>query len=81
MEYPILYKYWTVVKFSVYLVNKDCTVDDEMNNGNNNCLKTEKVYKSTFVAYYNLNKNDINARIYLYNVIPDHYWFDLKTRE
>uniref|UniRef100_A0A0N5CBD5 Helitron_like_N domain-containing protein n=1 Tax=Strongyloides papillosus TaxID=174720 RepID=A0A0N5CBD5_STREA len=81
MEYPILYKDWTVVRLAVHLINEDCTVADEMNNGNNNCFKAEKGYKSTLVAYYNLNKNDINARKYLYNEIPEYYWFDLKTRE
>uniref|UniRef100_A0A0N5BUZ0 ATP-dependent DNA helicase n=1 Tax=Strongyloides papillosus TaxID=174720 RepID=A0A0N5BUZ0_STREA len=81
MEYPILYKDWTVVRLAVHLINEDCTVADEMNNGNNNCFKAEKGYKSTLVAYYNLNKNDINAKKYLYNEIPEYYWFDLKTRE
>uniref|UniRef100_A0A0N5C7V2 Helitron_like_N domain-containing protein n=1 Tax=Strongyloides papillosus TaxID=174720 RepID=A0A0N5C7V2_STREA len=81
MEYPILYKDWTVVRLAVHLINEDCTVADEMNNGNNNCFKADKGYKSTLLAFYNLNKNDINARKYLYNEIPEYYWFDLKTRE
>uniref|UniRef100_A0A0K0G3D9 DNA-directed RNA polymerase n=1 Tax=Strongyloides venezuelensis TaxID=75913 RepID=A0A0K0G3D9_STRVS len=32
-----------------------------MNNDNNNCFKAKKGYKSTLVAYYNVNKDDINA--------------------
>uniref|UniRef100_A0A0K0FET6 Transposase n=1 Tax=Strongyloides venezuelensis TaxID=75913 RepID=A0A0K0FET6_STRVS len=52
-----------------------------MNNSNNNCFKAVKGYKSILIAYYNLNINNINARNYLYNEIPEHYWFDLKTRE
>uniref|UniRef100_A0A0K0FS11 Helitron_like_N domain-containing protein n=1 Tax=Strongyloides venezuelensis TaxID=75913 RepID=A0A0K0FS11_STRVS len=74
MKYPILYKDWTVVRLAVHLINEECTVADEINNDNNNCFKAEKGYKSTLVAYYNLNKNDINARNYLYNEIPEHYW-------
>uniref|UniRef100_A0A0K0G3B6 ATP-dependent DNA helicase n=1 Tax=Strongyloides venezuelensis TaxID=75913 RepID=A0A0K0G3B6_STRVS len=74
-------KYWTVVRLAVHLINEDCTVADEMKNGNNNCFNAEKGYKSTLVAYYNVNKDDINARKYLYNETPEYYWFDLKTRE
>uniref|UniRef100_A0A0K0FS32 ATP-dependent DNA helicase n=1 Tax=Strongyloides venezuelensis TaxID=75913 RepID=A0A0K0FS32_STRVS len=81
MEYPILYKDWTVVRLAVHLINEECTVGDEINNGNNNCFKAEKSYKSTLVAFYNLNKNDINARKCLYDEIPEYYWFNLKTRE
>uniref|UniRef100_A0A0K0FGK5 Helitron_like_N domain-containing protein n=1 Tax=Strongyloides venezuelensis TaxID=75913 RepID=A0A0K0FGK5_STRVS len=81
MKYPILYKDWTVVRLAVHLINEECTVADEINNGNNNCFKAEKDYKSILVAYYNLNKNDINSRKYLFNEILEHYWFDLKTRE
>uniref|UniRef100_A0A0K0FSG3 Helitron_like_N domain-containing protein n=1 Tax=Strongyloides venezuelensis TaxID=75913 RepID=A0A0K0FSG3_STRVS len=81
MKYPILYKDWTVVRLAIHLINKDCTVADEINNGNNNCFKAEKDYKSTLVAYYNVNKKDINARKYFYDEIPEHYWFDLKIRE
>uniref|UniRef100_A0A0K0FRE6 Uncharacterized protein n=1 Tax=Strongyloides venezuelensis TaxID=75913 RepID=A0A0K0FRE6_STRVS len=55
MEYPILYKDWTVVRLAVYLINEECTVADEINNGNNNCFKAEKGYKSTLLAYYGLN--------------------------
>uniref|UniRef100_A0A0K0F1G1 Inositol-pentakisphosphate 2-kinase n=1 Tax=Strongyloides venezuelensis TaxID=75913 RepID=A0A0K0F1G1_STRVS len=62
MEYPILYKDWTVVRLAVHLINEECTVADEINNGNNNCFNAEKGYKSTLVAYYNPNENDINAR-------------------
>uniref|UniRef100_A0A0K0F1B7 ATP-dependent DNA helicase n=1 Tax=Strongyloides venezuelensis TaxID=75913 RepID=A0A0K0F1B7_STRVS len=32
MEYPILYKNWTVVRLAVHFINKDCTVAGEMNN-------------------------------------------------
>uniref|UniRef100_A0A0K0F1U6 SUN domain-containing protein n=1 Tax=Strongyloides venezuelensis TaxID=75913 RepID=A0A0K0F1U6_STRVS len=81
MEYPILYKDWTVVRLAVHLINEECTVADEINNDNNNCFKAEKGYKSTLVAHFNVNKNDINARKYLYNETPEYYWFDLKTKE
>uniref|UniRef100_A0A0K0F564 ATP-dependent DNA helicase n=1 Tax=Strongyloides venezuelensis TaxID=75913 RepID=A0A0K0F564_STRVS len=56
MEYSIHYKDWTVVRLKVHLIHEECTVSNEINNSNNNCLKAEKGYKSTLVAYYNLNK-------------------------
>uniref|UniRef100_A0A0K0FZ87 Helitron_like_N domain-containing protein n=1 Tax=Strongyloides venezuelensis TaxID=75913 RepID=A0A0K0FZ87_STRVS len=69
------------VRLAIRFINEDCTFNDEINNGNNNCFKAEKNYKFTLVPYCNLNKNDINARKYLYNETPEYYWFDLKTRE
>uniref|UniRef100_A0A0K0F2P5 ATP-dependent DNA helicase n=1 Tax=Strongyloides venezuelensis TaxID=75913 RepID=A0A0K0F2P5_STRVS len=69
------------VRLAIHLINEDCKFNDEINIGNNNCFQAKKNYKFTLVAYCNLNKNDINARKYLYNETPEYYWFDLKTRE